>query len=138
MGKYALVKVHEVIDDEGRSSWRPDIVMAPDTPHGMHWQRFGSNKFGWDLVYCKYPAKATIPSGDYYIIDADRLSLTIGEIPAQKRQQFKNWLENHNYDTQWVENSTTVKEVLKDILHHLNERFSNASDLIKFVTKVPE
>ncbi len=130
MGKYAFIKLIKIVDGEGDEVWTADLQILPGIPEGVHWERFGSNKFGWDLIYVYHPAYVT--ATDYYLIDANRLSLKISQIPLAKRQQLHNWLINKGYDTSWIIGNNTVLDVLKDILHHLNERYGVKEDLINF------
>jgi hypothetical protein len=53
-------------------------------------------------------------------------------IPPAKRQAMNTWLSNNGYDTSWIAASTTIKEVLKDILHWLCSRQGDPDKLIKW------
>lgn len=133
--RYAFCKVKYDADDD---RYILDVTVNRPLPapgaFEKHWSRFGSiksNQLGWDLCCIYYPADTTGPSLHY--IDVDTLNKTIGDIPAQKRQQMKTWLGDHNYDNAWIKNSTTIKAVLMDILHALNDRQGTKADLYKWV-----
>ena len=127
---FAFVKIWQ---DPETGRWTPKFTVNTDAPQGMHWARFGINVKGWDVVWTNIPLSYfTADPADYHLVDTDRLSLTISEIPIAKRQEMNTWLTNHGYDTSWITASTTVKEVLKDILHWLNNRQDTPDRLISW------
>lgn len=48
------------------------------------------------------------------------LTTTVGQIPAQKRNAVKNWMQNRGLATGWIDNATTVRQVVHFILINLN------------------
>jgi hypothetical protein len=130
---FAFIKVWQ--DPERNNRWTIKASKTAGIPTGAHWARFGLNIKGWDVVFFYVdPSWFIVDPADIHVLsDVNHLNLTVGEIPAIKRQAMNNWLTAGGYDTGWITLSTTIKEVLKDIFDWLNDRKEYTDELLDMV-----
>lgn len=48
------------------------------------------------------------------------LNLTVGTIPAAKRQKFANWMNRKGLSTTWITGTTTIRQVVQFVLENID------------------